>query len=226
VVAFSGAASTGERFQDESGLSARADRSRFLVVYPTAYGSRPFWNMNGHVAGKPDDVAFTRSLLDAVEGAACVDANRVYATGVSNGGGMAARVGCDVADRFAAIAPVAGGYGSLPPCRPSRPLPVLEIHGTGDHVVPYEGKDPDGSGNVLDYLAMWRSHDRCTGRAARKSSEGVERMAWTSCADGTAVEHLRLAGIRHGWPGPGVPEAPVSAADEVWRFFARHTRRP
>jgi polyhydroxybutyrate depolymerase len=226
VVAYAGAGSTGENFQHESGLSAQADRSHFLVAYPTAYGDHPFWNMSGHVPGKPDDVAFTRTLLDTLEASACVDASRVYATGVSNGGGMAARVGCEIADRFTAIAPVAGGYSSLPVCLPSQPVSVLEIHGTGDHVVPYEGKDPDGAGNVLDWLAHWRHQDHCTGRAFRETQPGLIRIGWTTCAEDTSVEHLRLAGIRHGWPGPGVPEAPVKAAAEVWRFFVRHTRTP
>ena len=75
--------------------------------------------MNGHVPGLPDDVVFTRALLDLVATRTCVDPARVYATGVSNGGGLAARLGCALADRLAAVAPVAGGYSSLPACRPA-----------------------------------------------------------------------------------------------------------
>ena len=83
-------------------------------------------------------------------------ARSIYVTGVSNGGGMAARAACELADRLAAAAPVAGGYGTLPACRPSRPLPVLEVHGTGDGVVPYAGKGPRRSGSVAGWLGMWR----------------------------------------------------------------------
>jgi polyhydroxybutyrate depolymerase len=136
VIAFHGAGGNGPGFERESRLSRRADRSGFDVVYPDAFGSRPFWNMSGHVPGKPDDVAFTRDLITRVEGAACVDDRRVYATGVSNGGGMAARVGCELSSRIAAIAPVAGGYSLLDACRPQHRVSVLELHGTADKVVP------------------------------------------------------------------------------------------
>jgi polyhydroxybutyrate depolymerase len=179
--------------------------------------------MNGHVPGKPDDVAFIRALLDRTEDLACIDAAAVFATGVSNGGGMAARLGCDLSDRFAAIAPVAGGYGSLPACQPAQPVSVLEIHGTGDDTVPYYGK-ADGSGKVLRYLDMWRHLDGCTGRAVRTPpSNGVERMAWRTCATGSEVAHIRLAGEPHGWPELAIGSH-VSATSEVWSFFSGHRR--
>ena len=225
VVALGGASSTGRDFARYSRLSTLADRDGFLVVYPTAWGDRPFWNMNGHVAGKPDDVRFVADLLDEVESAACVDRGRVYATGVSNGGGMAARLGCELADRFAAVAPVAGGYGTLPTCRPARPVSVLEIHGTGDHVVPYAGRDPDHAGSVQRWLAMWRRLDGCRGPADRdEATSGIDRMAWSACTASTAVAHIRVEGAEHGWPGGQYDHAAVSASREVWAFFAAHPR--
>jgi polyhydroxybutyrate depolymerase len=231
VLALGGAGQSGLDFAEDSGYSRLADRERFLVAYPSAAGPRPFWNMNGHVPGKPDDVEFLRMALDSIEAAACVDRGRVYATGVSNGGGMVARLGCDLADRLTAIAPVAGGYGTLPACHPARALPILEIHGTGDQVVPYAGKGPQHSGNAWDYVGMWRRIDGCQGAPRRTSPQpGVTEFAWQKCAGGSEVAHVRIDDEPHGWPGwastrPS-PPGPFSSTLRTWRFFAAHAVTP
>ena len=231
VLALGGAGQSGLDFAEDSGYSRLADRARFLVAYPTATGARPFWNMNGHVPGKPDDVEFLRIALDRIEDAACVDRGRVYATGVSNGGGMAARLGCDLADRLTAVAPVAGGYGTLPACHPARALPILEIHGLADQVVPYAGKGPQRSGNAWDYVGMWRHIDGCQGAPRRTAPQRrVTEFAWQSCAAGSEVVHVRIDGERHGWPGwastrPS-PPGPFSSTVRTWTFFAAHAVRP
>src|SRR5436305_2185699 len=131
-----------------SGLTQLADADHFIVAYPSAASAHHFWTLNGADPSRPDDVAFVAALLDRLERKVCMDRERVYATGVSNGGGFAARIGCELSARIAAIAPVAGGYRSLAECRPDRPVSVLEIHGTSDPVVPYDGKPPDYRGNV------------------------------------------------------------------------------
>jgi polyhydroxybutyrate depolymerase len=101
----------------------------------------------------PDDVGFIKALLQVLPSRMCIDPSRIYATGVSNGGGFAARLGCELSSQIAAIAPVAGGYRSLDPCHPDRPVAVLEIHGTADTVVPYDGKPPDYGGSVQKFLS-------------------------------------------------------------------------
>jgi polyhydroxybutyrate depolymerase len=230
VLALGGAGQSGLDFAEDSGYSRLADRARFLVAYPSAAGSRPFWNMNGEVPGKPDDVEFLRMALDSIEDAACVDRGRVYATGVSNGGGMVARLGCDLADRLTAIAPVAGGYGTLPACHPARALPILEIHGMGDQVVPYAGKGPQHSGNAWDYVGMWRHIDGCQGAPRRTAPQPrITEFAW-SCAGGSEVVHVRIDGEPHSWPGwahtlPS-PPGPFSSTARTWSFFAAHAAIP
>jgi polyhydroxybutyrate depolymerase len=228
VLGFGGAGMTGPAFASFSGLSTVADRFGFIAVYPTATGASPFWNMSGQIPGKPDDVRFVSDVLDTLEQTLCIDVKRVYATGVSNGGGMAARVGCDLSARFAAIAPVAGGYGTLPPCKPDRPVSVLEIHGTADPVVPYGGKGPDHSGRVGDYLEDWAHRDRCAGPRRRAVSADEVRIDWRPCAQGTAVSHVEIIGGPHAWPGssPAAAGRPtrVSAAIDAYAFFRRHAR--
>ncbi|HEY7619393.1 MAG TPA: PHB depolymerase family esterase [Solirubrobacteraceae bacterium] len=223
VLALHGAGQTGEDMARDTGFSRLADREHFLVAYPSAAGPHAFWNMSGQVAGAPNDVEALERSLDQLERAACIDDARVFVTGVSNGGGMAARLGCELSERLAGIAAVAGGYRALPPCRPERPLPVLEIHGTGDQVVPYGGRPPDYRGSVARWLAQWRRIDGCRGRARRiVPATGVTEIAWRDCAEGTRVEHVRLDGAAHGWPGgPSTkpPPAPFAATWRTWEFF-------
>jgi polyhydroxybutyrate depolymerase len=229
VIALHGAGETGAEFAEDTGFSRLADREGFLVAYPSAGGPNAFWNISGQALA-PDDVEPLERSLDSLEAAACVDAARVFVTGVSNGGGMTARLACVFAERLAGVASVAGGYRSLPPCKPDRPLPVLEIHGTGDQVVPYGGQPPDYKGSVARWLAQWRRIDGCQGKANRlRPATGVTEIAWRNCKAGTRVEHVRLDGAAHGWPGgprTQPPPAPFAATWRTWEFFRSLPRRP
>jgi polyhydroxybutyrate depolymerase len=230
VLALHGAGETGAEFAEDTGFSRLADREHFLVAYPSAGGPNAFWNLSGQVPGAPNDIEALERSLDALEGSACIDRGRVFVTGVSNGGGMTARLACVFSERLAGVAAVAGGYRSLPACKPERPLPVLEIHGTGDQVVPYGGQPPDYRGSVARWLAQWRRIDGCHGVAARLSpAPGVTEIAWRHCSAGTRVEHVRLDGAAHGWPGgprTQPPPAPFAATWRTWAFFRTLPRRP
>ena len=228
VLAFHGAGGNGEFMADYSGLSPLADNDHFVVVYPSAAGTRRFWTLNGRDATKPDDVGFIRALLKTLPTRVCMDSRRIYATGVSNGGGFTARIGCLLSSQIAAIAPVAGGYRSLDPCTPERPVAVLEIHGTADQVVPYYGKPPDYAGSVPKFLANWASYDACPDPAAPVFvAPGTERFDWGPCAGGTEVLHLRLSGVGHTWPGSRDSRAaPIDAGRTIWRFFRGRVLAP
>lgn len=231
VLAFHGAR-YGPRFVAAYyGLSRVADEERFAVLYPQA-SHNVFWQLPPN---QTDDVDAVRVLLDHATSLPCVDRSRIYATGASNGGGFAARLGCEMADRLAAIAPVAGGYAPLGACHPARPLPVLEIHGTRDPVVPYGGTGDDHDGSVAHFLGEWTDLDQCSGPARRTVVQrGVLRLMWDRCAGGSVVEHLRLARTNHGWPGgdteaagmhnhpiPSEDPTGVNAAEVVWDFLSR-----
>lgn len=228
VLAFHGAGGSGEEMADYSELTPLADHDHFIAVYPTAAGARHFWTLNGRDASKPDDVGFIAALLKVLPRRVCMDPQRVYATGVSNGGGFAARVGCVLSSKVAAIAPVAGGYRSLDPCHPDRPVAVLEIHGTADPVVPYNGKPPDYAGSVPRFLANWADLDDCPKPAAPVFvARGTERFDWGQCAEGTTVLHFRLSGVGHTWPGSrDSRSAPIAAGRTVWRFFRGRVLAP
>jgi len=226
VLGLPGAGQTARDFAAYTGYSKLADRRGFSVAYPTATGSRPFWNISGTQPGKPDDVDYLRRVIRAAVRAACADPARVTVTGVSNGGGMAARMACEAADLIAAAAPVAGGYKSLPDCHPSRTVPMLEIHGAIDQVVPYDG-DERGAGSVPAFLKQWRRLDGCRGAVQRhRPRRNVVELRWTQCRNGSAVEHDRITDADHGWPG----EDDVNGLDgfastrRTWSFLARYRR--
>jgi polyhydroxybutyrate depolymerase len=103
-----------------------------------------------------DDVAFINSVIDDVSGQDAVDPGRVYATGISNGAFMAQRLGCDLADRIVAIAPVAGTLGAGVSCQPDQPVSVLEMHGTSDPLVPYAGGTMTGRGGQSRIVSVPR----------------------------------------------------------------------
>ena len=214
VLAFHGAGGSGAGFAVESGLSKTADAHGFAVLYPNAASARKFWSLSRSTGNV--DVERVEALIPQALAAACGDPERVFATGVSNGGGFTARLGCEI--QLRAIAPVAGGYRSLDPCPDSRRTSVLEIHGTGDHVVPYHGKAPDYAGSALTYISGWGRRDGCEEHPARKR-EGpkVVHLRFVDCAGGLAVEHFRLEDLDHGWPTRATGFDTNAA---VWRFFS------
>jgi polyhydroxybutyrate depolymerase len=227
VLGLPGSGQTARDFASYTGYSRLADRRGFFVAYPTATGARPSWNISGTAAGKPDDVAYLRAVIAAALKVSCASPRRVGVTGVSNGGGMSARLACDAADLVSAAAPVAGGYGSLPGCRPARPVAILEIHGTGDQVVPYAGKGSDGFGKVSRFLAQWRRLDGCPAAVRRAAPRhGVAELTWAPCRAGTAVVHERIAGEPHGWPGQDDLDGRrgFSSTARTWAFLSAHRR--
>lgn len=210
VVALHGAGGTGERMEEYSGFDIVADGENFAVLYPDAAGPHPVWNYTGTT-----DVDFMRDLVTYVKQQICVRATRVYATGISNGGSLAARLGCAMSGTFAAVAPVAGSYAHQPACTPQRPVSVLEIHGTADASVPYS--------TVFPYLNGWVGRDGCSNTPRQELLDSAtRRFDWGGCSGGARVAHIRIRGGIHQWPGGRPSTASTIAAEwDVWRFFRR-----
>src|SRR5262249_14955868 len=155
-----------------SRLLAVADASGFVVASPDGVSS-PLgirtWNGGGccgyAVAAGIDDVGFTSALLDRLEANLCLDRRRVYAARMSNGAIMSQRLACDLAARVRAVGSVAGAMMASP-CAPVRPVPVIEIHGTGDLNVPYNGGMGCGAAgvafpSVASTIGGWVARDAC-----------------------------------------------------------------
>jgi polyhydroxybutyrate depolymerase len=216
----------GDR-SDRLGVAAAATRQGYAVVYPTSDDG--FWSLNR--AQGTADVDAIRGLLERTLAGGCFDPKRIAITGVSNGAGFAARMACELPDRFAAVVPVAAGYRALDPCPASARASFLDIHGTADTVVPYNGKRPDRAGSVPRYTARWARRDGCDPRPAQTTPRRlVTRVRYFGCDAGLRVERLRLSGTDHGWPGAGPPlpdhnPSGLSATRELLRFVAA-ARRP
>jgi len=207
-----------------------------IVLTPQGTGRLAGWNILPYLAS-PDDVAYTSQLIDWTEQTECVDPTRVFSTGISNGAGLSALLGCKLTDRLAAIAPVSG-LNLVPPCPRGRPISVLAFHGTSDPVVPYTGgRLSPGLGGLVtspvpSAVASWATRDGCRRTPRRvQVASAVTETVYRGCRAGTQVLLYSLLGGGHTWPGTpftiptlGVVNRQVSATDLILRFFRAHTR--
>ncbi|MDQ3980890.1 MAG: polyhydroxybutyrate depolymerase, partial [Actinomycetota bacterium] len=140
VLMLHGVGNSAQSMVEATQFDRTADRAGFVVAYPE--GVNQTWNAGycclGGASVSPDDVAFLARVIDDVRVRQNVDPARVFAVGVSAGGMMAYRLGCELSGRVSGVGAVAGGM-ILDECRPNRPVSVIEIHGTADQLVPYEG---------------------------------------------------------------------------------------
>ena len=252
VFNFHGGGGSPSGARTQSGFSALGARVGAIIVYPA--GSGRFsderlltWNTGsccGYAqAQKIDETAFVRALIDTLERTYSIDRNRIYATGLSNGGMMAHLVGCTLADRFAAIAVISGELSME--CHPSRAVSVLIIHGTADENLPYDGGvgskalDKHDVKPVSYAVNSWRAFDKCPAAPSTDVWSGnrtapqnaVRHSVWSPCADGTAVELYAIQGGGHSWPGGqrmarilDAPSNAINATQVAWDFFAAHPR--
>lgn len=243
VVMLHGGFGNGAQAEHSYHWDNEADTGHFLVAYPD--GLKRAWNA-GTCCGEPgrlntDDVGFITTMVGAIQQQISVDRARVYVTGMSNGAMMALRLGCQT-DIFAAIAPVAGTL--LTDCSAARPTSVLQIHGTADDRVPYNGGPGKAFGSngsprvdgpsAESVNATWRAIDACG--PANSTTAGDVTTQTAGCPDGHTVELISVAGAGHQWPGgepsplaekvAGIP-APSTALDAtatIWKFFTQNHR--
>ena len=243
IMGFHGNGSDGAEFQNYTGLP----QLPAITVFPDGVlkddGKRSW--QGAPYASDADDVAFVDDLLDEVESEHCIDLNRIFATGKSNGGGMVSVLACHLRDRFSAFAPVAGAYypQSTEGCDYSIPTPMLAIHGTGDATMHYDGGHRQGEDypGVRDWIRPWADASDCekeTERQVGRKAEDVVRTQWTQCGAGShsavkpgrsaAVELYSVADGGHVWPGElvysggGYVTKDFSATDTIWDFFLSH----
>jgi polyhydroxybutyrate depolymerase len=246
VLALHGAAMNGKMMEAFSGLSKKADEANFLVVYPNGTGPGDLlltWNAGGFplaaVKNRSDDVAFLGMILDELPKLANIDTKRIYVTGMSNGGMMSYRVAAELADRIAAFAPVAGTQ-AFEKLSPSRPVPLLHIHGTKDTLVPYEGYRNGTKGvvrilSVEESVKAWVKANGCNTEPKisevpmTKDKLKVIRKEYVEGKGGAEVVLYVVEGGGHTWPGMPLQPAflgentmNISANDLMWEFFQRH----
>jgi polyhydroxybutyrate depolymerase len=220
VVMLHGGFGTDAQAERSYGWDELADSSKFVVAYPD--GLNRAWNVNGGgCCGRPakqgiDDVGFITAAIADIKRNVSIDASRVYATGMSNGGMMSYTLACDTGI-FAAIGPVSGTQ--LDPCRSPHPVSVMTIHGTKDPLVPYGGGPGRGFAHingppVPESNAFWRKVDQC--QTPVETTSGSVTTSTAGCPDNRSVVLITVDGGGHHWPD--------FATDKLWQFFAAHPR--
>jgi polyhydroxybutyrate depolymerase len=256
VVMLHGAGATAAVARQQTGWTAKADTERFALVFPEGTARDPaapplfrlnpqLWNDGsgrGHVARRGvDDVGFITALIERLARELTLDRHRIWITGFSNGASLAFRLGAELADVVAAIAPVAGHCWIDPPRVGSLP-PLLHIAGAADPLNPLEGGDVETPWGHSEYhppvrrsIERWA---RASGDASCTDGTDESGIVWTECGDGAGDPTARLAivpGLGHVWPGGPrlLPERLVGRAsrllmgtDLIWKFFSRSPRRP
>ena len=233
-----------------------ANHDRWLVLYPN--GVEKHWNdaRRGDETGytvqekEIDDVGFISDLIDKMVKERNADPLHVYITGMSNGAMMTYRCGCELSNKIAAIAPVAGNIPlSLSSfCKPGRPLSVLAINGMKDPLMPYNGGEVTGPfgrkklGKVLsanESILSWVKFDACsitpdrTELPDKDSSDGtrISKASYNGGSNNTEVILITVEGGGHAWPEGypylgewiiGKTSRDMNACEEIWEFFKRH----
>lgn len=233
VLNFHGHGSNAAIQEQLTRLSLLANQQDFLAVYPqgsigpdhrTGWATGPIWDPS------VNDVLFVSDLLNRVQAQFCIDPLRIYAMGFSNGGGMTNLLAARMAGRIAAFAsvsgsyyPVAGGY------HPARPVSLLEIHGTADRVVPYNGSRAKDYASVTQWLLSWVQRNHCSSQPniiLRQSTVSGEQ--WVNCQGGVTIVHYRILHEGHVWPRvlfrTQTPQGTrwITATTLIWQFFQQH----
>lgn len=215
-----------------------AEQNSFIVVYPAGSGIGPkAWFMEGaETPSHMPDVRFISDLIDTLAATYNIDPTRIYANGLSNGGGMAFVLSCTLSDRIAAIGAVSAAQ-SLPWtwCPDSTPIPMIAFHGTADPIVPYDGGKvwmaPEPFPAVRTWAANWARRNRCGPNPVDSAvAADVRRLEYRSCAGNAAVVLYTIQGGGHQWPGGhplpewlvGHASRDIDATSEMWAFFRAH----
>jgi polyhydroxybutyrate depolymerase len=235
VISMHGAALWPAHQMHTSGWNRLAEEHGFIVVYPSGTGMPKIWHAQPG-ADPMRDVKFIAALIDTIRSGYNIDSTRIYANGLSNGGGMAFVLSCALADRIAAIGTVAAAQ-ALPMnwCTDQRPVPAIFFHGTADRVVPYSGglswASPRPFPSVLTWTAEWARRNGCEHTPVETQvAMDVTRLQYSSCTSHADVVLYTIIGGGHSWPGgrpmpkwlAGVTNFHIDATSQMYAFFREH----
>ncbi len=214
-----------------------AEREGFILVLPagTELNGQAHWNVGGWTNdSQVDDIGFTEAMLDFLIENYNIDENRIYSTGMSNGGFMSYLLACQLSHRIAAIASVTGSMTpeTFNDCNPSREMPIMQIHGTSDQTVPYDGAIFTlPIDEVMDY---WININNCNSSPSfidipdTDMSDGctATHIIYTDCDNGINNELFKITNGTHTWPGAFLTSVgtnqDINASEEIWKFFSRY----
>jgi len=220
--------------EEYTGFSRKADREKFIVIYPQGTGTDPTWNA-GFCCGQAlqnrvNDVEFIRRIVKKTMEDLKIDPKRVYVAGVSNGGMMAHRLGAELSDIFAAIAVVSGSIGKSSSGRliianPSKPVSVIIFHGEKDELVPYNGGGSMGYffASINETALFWARANNCSQNPVIEisSNRRIVKTTYTGGLNSTEVVLYTITDGGHDiWNSAGIP-----MTDLIWDFFKKHPKQ-
>lgn len=216
-----------------SKMNEVSDTAGFIVCYPD--GLNNMWN-SGFNPNSTDDVGFIDVLIDELLDKYNIDLNRIYTCGMSNGGYQSYYLACELPNRFAAIASVTGTmfpavYNS---CAPNRSIPVLQIHGTNDGTVLYNGSST--ATPIEQVIQFWVENNLCTAAADTMAIANIDTtdlstaqlIKYGNCDDNSAVHFYKIFDGEHTWPGAaidllGITNYDFNGSEVIWNFFKQYS---
>ncbi len=231
---------SAQQQMDYSRMNEVADTAGFIVVYPNAIDAA--WNCGiSYVTHNTNDVGFFSALIDTLGSHYSIDKEKVYSCGFSLGGFMSHRLACQLSNRIAAIADVAGvmAQSFLNSTSTLHAMPVLKIHGTADQIVPYNGAYDWGS--VQQTLNHWTSFNHCNppdtiSMPNLDTLDGctVQKIRYHFLSDSGDVVFYKVLSGGHSWPGGdkqhlvlswgtiGTTNADINASELIWNYFKNY----
>ena len=220
---------------DYSNFETQADEHGFILIYPQGTIYQPtgetHWNVGGWTSlSTTDDIDYIDSIIDYLDGNYRVNLNRIYSTGMSNGGFMSYVLACQLSHRIAGIASVTGSMTNqtFDECDAKHPMPVMQIHGAKDNTVPFEGND--NMKPIDDVMEFWVNYNACNVTPSETIIEdndgdglGGTLSVYNGCMNDVSVELYYLDGLRHQWPSlKGTRVFDIDSASVIWEFFSKY----
>ncbi|MBT6808814.1 MAG: hypothetical protein HOA52_04940 [Flavobacteriales bacterium] len=237
VLCFHGYTSSAEIIMSYSDFNKTSDEFNFIVVYPQGLKEKntgkTHWNVGGWTKdSKVDDVGFVENLIDYLIVNYNINEKQIYSTGFSNGGYMSFLLACELSNRITAIASISGSMTpeTLKQCAPERHVPILQVHGEDDNVVPYKGskKWTLSINNVMNY---WIKFNKCNEESIIKKYPDRVKSDSSFCilykyinSDGIETNHIKVINGDHDWPGIN-NEFNINQNSETKTFFTKYDIR-
>jgi polyhydroxybutyrate depolymerase len=238
VFNFHGYGSNAAQQEIYSLMGQVSDTGNFIVVYPNGLANA--WNVGfvgNYSTTLPDDVGFTQAILDTMIAIYNIDQNRVYSCGMSNGGYFTYRLACEMSDKFAAFASVTGSMtdSMRTYCNPAEKRPMMQIHGTDDPLVAYNGGP--NTMPIENMINFWTNLKSCSfpgdttflPNLEAQDSSAVQKIHY-DCTIGYEFLFYKIINGGHTWPGApinislGPTNRDIKGSVEIWNFFNRYTK--
>lgn len=215
-----------------------ADTAGFITIYPKGLPlpASPYnhlhWNVGSWTeSSTSDDIGFTEAIIDSIAKDYNINLDRVYSCGFSNGGYFSFELACQLSDKIAAIGSVAGSMSkeTYEACNPSHPTPVVSIHGTSDNVVYYDGGNSyeNESKSLSTINKYWKNINKLGSHEVSSlpnintnDNSTVELTRYPNGENCSSVEHYKVIGGEHEWPG-SFGNMDINSSKIIWDFVSK-----